>query len=241
MSSNENLPPMVIMKLMKEIQQLAISPPEGISIYFSEDNITNLHADIIGPEDTPFEGGVFRIKLVFGADFPAAPPKGYFVTKIFHPNVSKTGEICVNTLKKDWEPKQGIKHVLLVIRCLLIVPNPASALNEEAGKLLLEHYDEFAKRAKIYTSIHAKPKSGTSPTKSKVGKDDSKDMKETVKTKTLDTDTPIFSSSLSSSSSSTSTSSSSSLTSTLTSNQKVPTSKQAPKPVPAKKKALKRL
>jgi len=97
MSSNENLPPMVIVKLMKEIQQLATNPPEGISIFFSEDNITNLHADIIGPEETPFEGGVFRIKLVFGADFPTAPPKGYFVTKIFHPNVSKTGEICVNT------------------------------------------------------------------------------------------------------------------------------------------------
>ncbi len=40
--------------------------------------------------------------------------KGYFVTKIFHPNVSKTGEICVNTLKKDWKPELGIRDVLLV-------------------------------------------------------------------------------------------------------------------------------
>ena len=29
---------------------------------------------------------------------------GYFLTKIFHPNVSEKGEICVNTLKKDWDP-----------------------------------------------------------------------------------------------------------------------------------------
>lgn len=29
---------------------------------------------------------------------------GYFMTKIFHPNVSEKGEICVNTLKKDWNP-----------------------------------------------------------------------------------------------------------------------------------------
>jgi len=240
MSSNENLPPMVIMKLMREIQQLATSPPEGISVYFSEDNITNLHADIIGPEDTPFEGGVFRIKLVFGADFPAAPPKGYFVTKIFHPNVSKTGEICVNTLKKDWEPKQGIKHVLLVIRCLLIVPNPASALNEEAGKLLLEHYDEFAKRARIFTSIHAKPKGGSSPTKAK-GKDDTKDSKDPVKSKSLDAEMSSSSSSnMMSSSNSSSNSSSSSMSSSVSSSQKTGT-KPAAKPAAAKKKALKRL
>ena len=43
----------------------------------------------------------------------------------------------MNTLKKDWKPDLGIKHILLTIKCLLIVPNPESALNEEAGKLLL--------------------------------------------------------------------------------------------------------
>lgn len=46
--------------------------------------------------------------------FPDTPPKGYFMTKIFHPNVSDKGEICVNTLKKDWKPELGIRHVLLV-------------------------------------------------------------------------------------------------------------------------------
>jgi ubiquitin-conjugating enzyme E2 S len=39
---------------------------------------------------------------------------------------------------------------------LLIVPNPESALNEEAGKLLLEHYEDYFQRAKMMTEIHAK-------------------------------------------------------------------------------------
>ena len=81
------------------------------------------------------------------------------MTKIFHPNVSSTGDICVSTLKKDWKPDLGISHVLLVIKCLLIVPNPESALNEEAGKLLLEDYEAYAKHAKLMTTIHALPKS----------------------------------------------------------------------------------
>ena len=61
----------------------------------------------------------------------------------------------MNTLKKDWKPDLGIKHILLTIKCLLIVPNPESALNEEAGKLLLEQYDTYFSRAKLYTEIHA--------------------------------------------------------------------------------------
>lgn len=95
------------------------------------------------------------MRLQLTADFPSAPPKGFFVTKIFHPNVSKAGDICVNTLKKDWNDKLGIRHVLLTIKCLLIHPNPESALNEEAGKLLLEDYDEYAKQARLMTTIHA--------------------------------------------------------------------------------------
>ena len=35
------------------------------------------------------------------------------------------------------------------------MPNPESALNEEAGKLLLEAYDDYASRAKMMTEIHA--------------------------------------------------------------------------------------
>jgi len=62
----------------------------------------------------------------------------------------------VNTLKKDWKPDLGLKHILLTIKCLLIVPNPESALNEEAGKLLLEHYDDYCRRAKMMTDIHAR-------------------------------------------------------------------------------------
>ena len=75
------------------------------------------------------------MKLVYGPDFPSAPPKGYFITPIFHPNVAKNGEICVNTLKKDWKSDCKLSHILMVVRCLLIEPNPESALNEEAGTL----------------------------------------------------------------------------------------------------------
>ncbi|MCO5566831.1 hypothetical protein L7F22_020513 [Adiantum nelumboides] len=159
MATNENLPPRVIKELARELKSLDESPPDDIRVSVNEDNFSTIFADIDGPPGTPYEGGVFCMKLVLGQDFPQTPPKGYFMTKIFHPNIAKNGEICVNTLKKDWKPTLGLRHVLLVVRCLLIEPFPESALNEDAGKMLMEDYEGYAKHARLLTSIHAlKPK-----------------------------------------------------------------------------------
>ena len=152
----ENLSPEVLRQIRKEIVDLVKEPLDGITVTFNEEDISNVQAKIIGPDGTPFQGGLFKMKLVLGKDFPASPPQGFFLTKIFHPNVASNGAICVNTLKRDWKPDHGIKHILVTIKCLLIYPNPDSALNEEAGKLLQEHYDEYFKRAQMFTSIYAK-------------------------------------------------------------------------------------
>jgi len=150
--------PAVLRRIMRELNELRTSPPEGIRVVTNEDNMLDVTGIIAGPEGTPYQGGYFRVKFKFTEEFPAAPPKCWFATKIFHPNVSSAGEICVNTLKKDWKSSYGIGHILVTVKCLLIYPNPESALDEEAGKLLLENYDDYCARAKLITSVHATPR-----------------------------------------------------------------------------------
>jgi len=147
-----------IRRVVREVAALRSCPPEGIRVVTSEENMLDITGIIAGPTGTPYEGGYFRVEFQFGDEFPAAPPKCRFVTRIFHPNVSKAGEICVNTLKKDWKSSFGIEHILVTVKCLLIYPNGESALDEEAGKLILERYEDFARQAKLMTSIHAMPK-----------------------------------------------------------------------------------
>jgi len=147
-----------IRRVVREVAALRNNPPEGIRVVTSEENMLDITGIIAGPTGTPYEGGYFRVEFQFGDEFPAAPPKCRFVTRIFHPNVSKAGEICVNTLKKDWKSSFGIEHILVTVKCLLIYPNGESALDEEAGKLILERYEDFARQAKLMTSIHAMPK-----------------------------------------------------------------------------------
>jgi len=149
----------ILRRVARELKELTANPLEGIAVHYNEADMTEVFATIIGPVDTPFQGGEFRIKLKLGSDFPQAPPKGFFVTKVFHPNVApSTGEICVNTLKRDWKESYGLQHILLTIKCLLMLPNPESSLNEEAGRLLLERYDDYFGRARTWTAIHAAPR-----------------------------------------------------------------------------------
>lgn len=74
-----------------------------------------------------------------------------------------SGAICVNTLKKDWTATTTFAHVLSVIRCLLIVPFPESSLNDEAGKLFMESYDEYSKRAVLMADVHGRPAPSNTP------------------------------------------------------------------------------
>ena len=142
--------------LYKQQCELEKYPPDCVKFHINQSNLLDIQADIIGPKATPYENGIFRVKLEIPYNFPNNPPKGYFLTKIFHPNISEKGEICVNTLKKDWNPNEWSLSILFeVIKCLLIIPFPESALNEEAGKLFMEDYNEYAKIAKIYTNIYA--------------------------------------------------------------------------------------
>ncbi|KAI0041682.1 hypothetical protein FA95DRAFT_671202 [Auriscalpium vulgare] len=150
--------PAVVRRLMRELAELRTNPPEGIRVETNEDNMLDVTGIIEGPGGTPYAGGYFRIKFKFTDEFPAAPPKCWFATKIFHPNVSGAGEICVNTLKKDWQSSYGIAHILVTVKCLLIYPNPDSALDEEAGKLLQEDYALYCQRARLITSVHATPR-----------------------------------------------------------------------------------
>ena len=146
-------------RIQKEVRELLNDPPAACKArLIDEDDMTAVEVTMTGPTGTPYSGGQFRISITMGPDYPTAqPPHCLFITKIFHPNVSPTtGEICVNTLKKDWNPQSmGLKHILLTIHCLLVAPNPESALNQEAGKLMLDCYDRFAQRAQQMTLIHA--------------------------------------------------------------------------------------
>lgn len=154
--SNENISPKIMNAVLRQVGGLSEEKLDGVHMVMNEDDPLDIQALVEGPAQTPYEGGTYRVKICLPADFPAQPPRAFFLTKIFHPNIAPNGDVCVNTLKKDWDPAAwSIGHILQVIRCLLIVPFPESALNEEAGRLFMESYDEYASHAAMINRVHA--------------------------------------------------------------------------------------
>jgi ubiquitin-conjugating enzyme E2 G2 len=72
---------------MTEYKQLLNDPPEGISAGpVTEDDFFVWECLIQGPEETPYEGGLFPASLTFPNDYPLSPPTMKFTCPIFHPN-----------------------------------------------------------------------------------------------------------------------------------------------------------
>ncbi|KAH6861184.1 ubiquitin-conjugating enzyme E2 S [Alternaria rosae] len=127
-------------------------PPESDST----SDLTSLDILLAGPVGTPYSGGVWRLHLDIPPTYPTAPPTAQFRTRLWHPNIDEaTGAVCVETLKRDWSSTLKLRDVLVTISCLLIQPNPASALNEAAGKLATEDWEGYCRRARLMTGIHA--------------------------------------------------------------------------------------
>ena len=66
------------------------------------DDMFTWQATIMGPGDSPYQGGVFFLTIKFPTDYPFKPPKVQFNTKIYHPNINASGGICLDILKDQW-------------------------------------------------------------------------------------------------------------------------------------------
>lgn len=100
-------------------------------------------------------GGVFRLELFLPEDYPMAPPKVRFLTKIYHPNIDKLGRICLDILKDKWSPALQIRTVLISIQALLSAPNPDDPLSEDVARHWKQNEPDALKVAAEWTRRHA--------------------------------------------------------------------------------------
>jgi len=139
---------MALKRITKELQDLSKDPPSNCSAGPVGEDLFTWQATIMGPADSPFQGGVFFLNIKFPTDYPFKPPKIQFTTKIYHPNINANGGICLDILKDQWSPALTISKVLLSICSLLTDPNPDDPLVPEIAHIYKTNRPEYEKTAR---------------------------------------------------------------------------------------------
>lgn len=139
---------MSLLRLNKEYKDILKTPPDGVTAELKNGNIYEWIATLKGPNGTPYQGGVFKLRVTFPTDYPFKPPKITFTTPIYHCNINTKGDICLDILKDNWSPALTVSKILLSISSLLNDPNPNDPLEPNIASLYRTDrakHDELAK------------------------------------------------------------------------------------------------
>jgi ubiquitin-conjugating enzyme E2 D/E len=143
-------------RIQNECKEMVSTPPANCSAGpINEEDIFTWNATIMGPEGSPYEGGVFKLKIDFPSDYPFNPPKILFTTKIYHCNINSAGGICLDILKDQWSPALTVSKILLSICSLMDDPNPDDPLVNDIADLLCKNKAIHDANAREWTRRYA--------------------------------------------------------------------------------------
>nr|CAB3267436.1 ubiquitin-conjugating enzyme E2-17 kDa [Phallusia mammillata] len=146
---------MAMKRINKECREIQNDPPALCSAGPIGDDLFHWKASITGPDDSPFQGGVFFLKIEFPIDYPFKPLKVNFTTKIYHPNINTNGNVCLDILLSKWSPALTVSKVLLSIASLLTDPNPDHPLVPEIAIEFKQNRELYNKKAREWTLKYA--------------------------------------------------------------------------------------
>lgn len=146
--------------LMKQLKDLNKNPVEGFSAgLVDESDPFKWEIMIMGPPDTPYEGGFFKAQMDFPKAYPNEPPVLRIVSEFWHPNVYTDGKVCISILhapgddqygyeqaSERWLPIHTVQSILLSVISMLSTPNADSPANLDAAKEFREDPAAFKKK-----------------------------------------------------------------------------------------------
>lgn len=147
---------MATKRILRELQDLEKDPPSNCSAGPTDTtSVFRWKGHIVGPEDSPYAGGLFSLDIEFPTDYPFRPPRVVFATKVYHPNINGQGGICLDILKDQWTPALSIGKVLLSISSLLTDANPKDPLMPEIARQYESNRELFNTTAREWTLRYA--------------------------------------------------------------------------------------
>jgi ubiquitin-conjugating enzyme E2 D/E len=126
------------------------------NVEINESDIYAEHTIVLrGPKDTPFDNGYFKLSITMPVDYPFKPPKMKFLTRMYHPNITSDGTICIDILKDQWSSALRLNTVILSLSSLLANPNPNDPLVPEIANEFTHNRERYNKNVIEYVKKYA--------------------------------------------------------------------------------------
>ena len=148
---------MAFRRIQKELRDLKRDPPEGCDVDLEGQDMFHWTGTIIGPLDSPYEEGIFFVDITFPPEYPFKPPHFAFKTRIYHPNITPKGTICIIDICCRWNPKLTVGKALSIIRSYMANPDTSGyyyPVKEILHQYLIDHA-QFEKTARKWTRQYA--------------------------------------------------------------------------------------
>lgn len=135
-------------RMAKDLASLDGTDKEKFILEFPDPNdLLNFSCTFhVDSENSMWQDGVYKFNFKIPDEYPIKPPK---VTldrdyRIWHPNIDKDGNVCLNLLKKDWKCVCAINQVFFGLYFLFYEPNSEDPLNLEAAEEMRTNKPGFA-------------------------------------------------------------------------------------------------
>lgn len=124
-----------------------------------KDDLNEFYVDFKGPQDSPYNSGVWKIRVEIPDAYPYKSPSVGFLNRIYHPNVDEmSGSVCLDVINQNWSPMFDLLNIFEVfLPQLLLYPNPTDPLNGEAAALMMHDRNLYNRRVKEHCAKYAKP------------------------------------------------------------------------------------
>nr|XP_050025435.1 ubiquitin-conjugating enzyme E2 Z-like [Dermacentor andersoni] len=123
---DEEPTPQCLQRVQRDLLELHTDPPPGVFVAPEENDLSMLHAVIVGSWGTPLQGGLFHLLIKCPRDYPMVPPRVRFMT--VEPRVSFNAHIhgewvCLSilgtTVGPPWSPALSIASLLVSIQSMM--------------------------------------------------------------------------------------------------------------------------
>jgi ubiquitin-protein ligase len=94
-----------LMVLQRELEEATCK------VHLVDSDLFDWEVELTGPEESPYQGGIFRFLLKFPPDYPEHMPRIRCATPVFHCNIDRNGNVCLGTFDEN-----GLSPAALVPR-----------------------------------------------------------------------------------------------------------------------------